>query len=238
VRREASSIDDLEIAPHVPGLSAHALSARLVLGLLLLALFAALAYLVHAGPLPVDSLLLDLLPDGPTPLGLRIVNGLASAPVWTAVTIAIAILLAWSGSARSAVWLAVTYITAEAASVIAKLLVARRIPDLDLGDEALTWWDTLTGAYLFPSGHVVRTTVVLGVALVLIGQHLPVGARTLLVIGVTAVLLVVGYARMAAHAHLATDALGGYLLGAASVNMAVAVRMWVDRRAGGAIGSG
>jgi undecaprenyl-diphosphatase len=99
-------------------------------------------------------------------------------------------------------------------SLLAKLIVARQVLDHDAADVSSGWWDTVNSAYLFPSGHVVRVTVLLGLIGVLVGRRAPSLRLPMLVAGV-AVLLLLGYARVDVRAHLPTDVLGGYLLGGA-----------------------
>jgi membrane-associated phospholipid phosphatase len=197
-----------------PRLTFWELAPHLATVAVLLSLFVALAVVVRSGTLMVDTVVVGLLARGPVPLPLGILNIVAGAPVWTGVVLLIAAILIWRRFFRLAAWLVLANIAAEVASVVAKLVVARRVMDLDAGSETPTWWDGLSGAYLFPSGHVVRVMVVLGVLVAIVARTRP-ELRTSLWLGWVVALLLLGFARIDAHAHLPTDVLGGYLLGGA-----------------------
>ncbi|MGI9146212.1 MAG: phosphatase PAP2 family protein [Chloroflexota bacterium] len=178
--------------------------------------------------MPVDDWLMARLPAAPVPLALRAMNRLASAPVWTGVVLTMAILLAWRTTFRTGLWLLLADVTAEIASVLAKLLVARRVLRFEDADEPLSWWDTLTASFLFPSGHVVRVLVVTGLVVVLLGRS-SLRLRFALAAACGGFVLVLGWARVAVHAHLPTDVLGGYLLGGAWISLALLARWWFER---------
>jgi undecaprenyl-diphosphatase len=190
--------------------------AWLLLAAVLLALFVSLGLVARAGPLAVDETLIGLLPRGAPPLPVRLANRLASAPVWTIAAL-LAAALAWRWvSFRAALLILLADATAEVASLVSKLLVARQALDLDDAGAGNSWWDSVNSAYLFPSAHVVRMTVVLGVLGVLLVTRVP--AARLPVLGASiALLILLGYARVDVRAHLPTDVLGGYLLGGACV---------------------
>jgi undecaprenyl-diphosphatase len=195
----------------------------LVLGSVLLVLFGVLGLLARAGPLAVDQTLIGLLPRGVPPLPVRLANRLASAPVWIIVALLVAAVTWRRASLPAAALVLLAEATAEVASLVSRLIVARQVPDHELADAAGSWWDTLNSSYLFPSGHVVRVTVLLGLITALLWQRAP-AARLPLLVACTTLLLLLGYARVDVRAHLPTDVLGGYLLGGACLALALTAR--------------
>jgi membrane-associated phospholipid phosphatase len=192
------------------------------LATVLLALFVSLGLVARAGPLAVDETLIGLLPRGAPPLPVRLANRLASAPVWTIAAL-LAAALAWRWvSFRAALLILLADATAEVASLVSKLIVARQALDFDESGAGNSWWDSVNSTYLFPSAHVVRVTVVLGVLGVLLVTRVPAARLPVLVICI-ALLILLGYARVDVRAHLPTDVLGGYLLGGACLAFALMV---------------
>ena len=80
----------------------------------------------------------------------------------------------------------------------------------------------------FPSGHVVRCTVALGLLLALVVWRSPRG-RLLGTAGVVVCLLLMGIARVASGEHWPTDVLGGYLLGALWCDLVLLALRWRRR---------
>jgi membrane-associated phospholipid phosphatase len=185
-----------------------------VLATVLLVLFVSLGLVARAGPLTVDETLVGFLPRGAPPLPVRLANRLASAPVWTfAALIAAAAAWRWV-SFRAALLILLADATAEVASLVSKLMVARQALDADAAVIDSGWWDSVNSTYLFPSAHVVRVTVLLGVVGVFLVARVPASRLPVLVASI-ALLVLLGYARVDVRAHLPTDVLGGYLLGGA-----------------------
>jgi undecaprenyl-diphosphatase len=123
--------------------------------------------------------------------------------IWDVAVVAIAVALAYRGRRRDGFVLVGWLLVAELAAEVAKLLFDRVRP----GNVAVS--DIITQAS-YPSGHVTRTVVALGL-LVVIGT-MPGRAR-LLAIGLAAVLsLLMGAARIAAGEHWPTDVIGGFLV--------------------------
>jgi undecaprenyl-diphosphatase len=197
----------------------------LLLATVLLALFVSLGLVARAGPLAVDETLIGLLPRGAPPLPVRLANRLASAPIWTLAAL-IAAAAAWRWvSFRAAVLILLAVATAEVASLVSKLVVARQALDVDGSGAGSSWWDSINSTYLFPSAHVVRVTVLLGVVGVVLAARVP-ATRLLMLVASIALLLLLGYARVDVRAHLPTDVLGGYLLGGVCLALTLMVATW------------
>ncbi|MFJ8635750.1 phosphatase PAP2 family protein [Streptomyces sp. NPDC093568] len=139
---------------------------------------------------------------------------------WTMrlLVFAVAVWLVWRGAARwTAVWLVATCALATAIQQSLKALLDRPRP---------AWPDPVDSAHYaaYPSGHAMTATVVCGLLLWLLHRH---GAdRTLwrTAVCVAAVSVAgVGLTRVWLGVHWATDVLGGWLLGALVVVLAVAV---------------
>lgn len=138
------------------------------------------------------------------PLTMRIVA--AVAVVW----------LVWRQAARMlAVWVAVTCALGTLLQQGLKAAVGRERP---------VWPDPVDSAHYaaFPSGHAMTTTVVCGLLLWLLQLY---GAgrvlwRTAVVVSVVSV-VGVGLSRIWLGVHWASDVLGGWLLGALTVALAV-----------------
>lgn len=77
----------------------------------------------------------------------------------------------------------------------------------------------------FPSGHAMNAVAMYGVIAILIARERPRLRQILLVI-VTLVSLLIGFARVYEHAHWPTDVLGGYCMGLLLLSIAV---FWLDR---------
>ncbi|MGX1128812.1 membrane-associated phospholipid phosphatase [Streptomyces glaucescens] len=142
--------------------------------------------------------------------------------VWDPVTMRIlcsvvVVWLVWRVRARwTALWLVVTVALATGLQQSLKAAVDRARP---------VWPDPVDSAHYaaFPSGHAMTATVVLGLLLWLMHRH-GVGrvlwrtAVTLAVVSVAGV----GLTRVWLGVHWPSDVLGGWLLGAAVVALAVA----------------
>ncbi|MFJ7071496.1 phosphatase PAP2 family protein [Streptomyces sp. NPDC098781] len=137
---------------------------------------------------------------------------------WTLriLTLAVAIWLVWRRSARwTAVWLVATCALATAVQQCLKALVDRPRP---------AWSDPVDTAHYaaYPSGHAMTAVVVSGLLLWLLHRY---GAertlwRTAVAVAVLSV-AGVGLTRVWLGVHWATDVVGGWLLGALVVVLAV-----------------
>ena len=138
---------------------------------------------------------------------------LASWPVWTSLVLVGGAMLWRRGARRVALLLVLADVSADLLALVSKLLVDRTPPGSTAWD-----LDVLLNGSFFPSGHAVRATVVLGLGLM---RVVPRGSAwaSAAVPAALALLLALGASRVAVHAHLPSDILGGYLLGAAWVEL-------------------
>jgi undecaprenyl-diphosphatase len=129
-----------------------------------------------------------------------------------------AVALAWRFRARwTAVWLVVTVALGTALQQSVKAAVGRARP---------VWPDPVDSAHYaaFPSGHAMSAVVVCGLLLWLLRRHGVGAALWRTAVTVAAVSVVgVGLTRIWLGVHWPTDVLGGWLLGATWVALAVAV---------------
>jgi undecaprenyl-diphosphatase len=194
----------------------------------LLALFAGSAWIASTGLLPGDQLLTRTLAGHEDRL-VRSINRLVSAPVWSLLILAVvAGLWRWAGRGPALLLLAAS-LSAEAATLVSKLLVDRQPPGRAEPDD---WTDVA----MFPSGHAVRATVTLGLLIATVAWQHP-RWRWPASLASVVFLLAVGAARVAAGAHWPSDVLGGYLLGAAWVCLSLGLS-WRPRAAACAVRPG
>lgn len=145
--------------------------------------------------------------------------------VWDPLTMrllcaAVAVWLVWR---RSAWWTAVWLITVSAVGTALqqglKAAVDRERP---------VWTDPVDSAHYaaYPSGHALTATVVLGLLLWLLHRHGagPVLWRTAVAVAVVSV-AGVGLTRVWLGVHWPTDVLGGWLMGATLVCLAIAAHV-------------
>ncbi|MFC5218355.1 phosphatase PAP2 family protein [Streptomyces coerulescens] len=145
---------------------------------------------------------------------------------WTMriLTLAVAIWLVWRRAARwTALWLVATCLLATLIQQSLKALIDRPRP---------VWPDPVDSAHYaaYPSGHAMTATVVCGLLLWLLHRYGAEGAlwRTAVAVGVFSV-AGVGLTRIWLGVHWATDVVGGWLLGALVVALAVRVHAhWRD----------
>lgn len=145
---------------------------------------------------------------------------------WTMrlLTFAVAIWLVWRRAARwTAVWLVATCALATLVQQALKALVDRPRP---------VWPDPVDSAHYaaYPSGHAMTATVVCGLLLWLLHHYGADRALWRTAVAVTTISVVgVGLTRVWLGVHWATDVVGGWLLGALVVVLAVrAHARWVS----------
>ncbi|MFG3100868.1 phosphatase PAP2 family protein [Streptomyces sp. NPDC048182] len=138
---------------------------------------------------------------------------------------AVVVWLWWRrGDRFTAGWLAVTAVAAGLFQQVLKAVVDRARP---------AWPDPVDLAHYaaFPSGHALTVTVVCGLLVWLLGHYGAARGPRLAALAVAAVSVAgVGATRVWLGVHWATDVLGGWLLGALVVCLAVlAHRRWAGR---------
>ncbi len=146
---------------------------------------------------------------------------------WVLISWLVGLALFVLGRRLDALWFALA-ITADGLAVLIKIAFGLPRPP---GGELL---DLFGGtSYAYPSGHVARTVVLLGLLAWVALRELPrlrrpFAAPTVMLAVVGGVALM-GVARIGAGQHWPSDVLGGALLGVAWL----AVVMWLDRRVRG-----
>jgi membrane-associated phospholipid phosphatase len=216
-----------------------------VLGAIALGMFSLLAVAARAGPLPGDKDLTEVLAGHcpsvlithavihqPCPFGVqrvlhdvdeRFLAALFSLPVWTGIVLLGGVGLWRAGAGREALVLLCTDFMAEATTAVTKVLVARLPPP----DTDMTGALASVALLEFPSGHMVRVSVTLGLLLVALGRARP-GWRLPGILSYVTILGLVGVARVASEAHWPSDVVGSYLLSAASISFALSLP-WAAR---------
>ncbi|CAN5830424.1 hypothetical protein BH20CHL5_BH20CHL5_10570 [soil metagenome] len=146
---------------------------------------------------------------------------------WVLISWLAALALFVSGRRWAALWFFAA-ITADGAAALVKILFALPRPP---GGDLLDLWGG--PSYAYPSGHVARTVVLLGLLAWVALREVPRLRRPF--VAPSIVLLVVvgvalmGIARIGAGEHWPSDVLGAALLGVAWL----ALVMWLDRRVRG-----
>lgn len=200
----------------------------LLIGVLLAAAFAGLALVVSAGLPALDSALRpEFMRLQATPLwpALDLVNQVGYPAAWDAAVVAVAALIAARSRSALSLLLPMWMFIGEAAAVLVKLAVDRDRPP------GVIIEDLVTDAS-FPSGHVTRVAVTVGVAVLLAWPALRTRtwAATAAVLAAIAAALVMGVARIASGEHWPTDVLGAYILSGAMVALAAATLPVVRER--------
>lgn len=101
--------------------------------------------------------------------------------------------------------------------------------------KTLVYWPRPSGAAAadlvqtasFPSGHVIRAVVTLGLLFALLAWRRP-HWRLPAVLAITAYLLLLGLARVASGEHWPSDVLGGYLMGGFWLEILLLAWTWWD----------
>jgi len=164
-----------------------------------------LALAVGHGPLPIDGSIRDALHVGqPIPPMFEGLNAVGAATIWDP---AVAVLIAGLVLARrrwAAAALAIGLAAGETLAIVVKLLVDRQRPPGPSVEDLVTQAS-------FPSGHVTRTLVTLGLMVLLLGgtrrRRIAAGAAAVAFVGLMAI------ARILSGEHWPTDVLGGIQLG-------------------------
>ena len=139
---------------------------------------------------------------------LRIVTFLGTPP-WFFLIVAVAAVYLWRRNRmRLAAYLVTTSIVGGIIDSVVKIVVDRPRPSLE--DPIL-----LAHGKSFPSGHAMSSTVVYGALLLTFMPVIPKRFRRSAIVGLSLLVLAIGFSRLALGVHYLTDVLGGYALGAA-----------------------
>jgi membrane-associated phospholipid phosphatase len=138
------------------------------------------------------------------------ISTIGSARVYVPVMTALAVWLLWRRAPRTAVFLAVTVAGSALVNTLVKHLVDRARPLLP---EPVAHAAGLS----FPSGHAQSAMVTYGVLLLVFGPRLHGAWRVVAVALSAAMVLAIGFSRVALGVHFASDVVAGYVLGAAWV---------------------
>ena len=183
---------------------------------LLLVAYAWLGSAVSPHPPPGADLAAAALVGTATPLA-AFLTYLGRFPVYATESVAVLVAgfvrRAWLGRSISAVAL---LIVAELTSDALKLVFHRPRP--------AHWLVTHETSFSYSSGHATNSFVFFGFwAYVALRSTLPVAMRTIVAIALFALSAAIGWSRLALGAHYPTDVLGGYLLGAAILEVGIAL---------------
>jgi membrane-associated phospholipid phosphatase len=143
---------------------------------------------------------------------------------WAFVVVALAVCLVLMRRYRQALLLLLAEPLADGLNLGLKIAIDRQYP----GQDTTVSLERLNDL-LFPSGHVVRTTVTLGLVVAFVAWprarlRWPATIAALALIGLVSV------TQVAVGGHLPLDAVGGFLLGAALVNLVYVCDMAWHRR--------
>lgn len=127
-----------------------------------------------------------------------------------AIALVVAVLLWVRGRRRLAIWLAVTMAVGGALGFFIKLLVQRARPAID---EPLA----TAGGYSFPSGHALNSMLFAAAMLVLASTFLTRPWRIVCWVGAVLLVVVTGFDRIGLGVHYASDVVGGWAVGLATV---------------------
>ena len=185
-----------------------------------LGFFAVAAIVNGQGTVFLDAPVIDIVRGLPVPVDVW--RAITQAGGWLLVAVGATLVLGLvaTGRARMALVVAIALVAASVFTEMAKDWVARPRPADPVAE---------AGGYSFPSGHTLNSTVVYGIAALLVWRSsLPRGVR----VGVAAALVVlvgcVGLSRIALGVHYPSDVVAGWLAGTVLVSL-VALADRADR---------
>jgi undecaprenyl-diphosphatase len=151
---------------------------------------------------------------------MKALSTIGSTAVYLVVFTVIVVRLAWLGRRKTAVFVAVTMLGSAGLNALVKAAVHRARPVLP--DPVAH-----TGGLSFPSGHAQSAVVAFGLLLMLGLPHLRGAWRVIAVVLASAMVLAIGFSRVALGVHYVSDVLAGYVLGAAWLAaMTAAFNQW------------
>lgn len=167
----------------------------------------------------------ELVRGHPIFIGLMKALTFIGTPPWFFLVVTIAAVFLWRrGRVRLAVYLASTSLIGGVIDSVVKILVDRPRPSLE--HPILT-----AHGKSFPSGHAMSSTIVYGALLLTFLPAIPRKRRAALIIGYLALIIGIGFSRLALGVHYLTDVLGGYTLGAAWLAASTAAfGIWREER--------
>lgn len=151
---------------------------------------------------------------------MRTLSAIGSTWVWTALMALTVGWLAWRRRPRLAVFAAVTLAASSLLNNLVKIAVDRARPVLP---------DPVASApgFSFPSGHAQAAIVGYGILVLVFVPALPGRARPVAVGLAVAMVVAIGFSRVALGVHYVSDVLAGYALGAAWLaGMTAAFAAW------------
>jgi membrane-associated phospholipid phosphatase len=195
--------------------------------MVLSAAFFVLTRFVRRNPTIPRELSLDQALTARAPAGLIGLSQAINVQNWVFVALALVVCLLVLRRFRQALLLLLAVPFAEALNLALKILIDRQFPGSNQ-TLSLAQLDNL----LFPSGHVVRTTVTLGVFVAFVTWSNP-RLRVPATLGALGFIGLVGFTQTTVGGHLPLDCVGGFLLGAAIVNVFwVADQAWANHGLG------
>jgi membrane-associated phospholipid phosphatase len=155
------------------------------------------------------------------------ITDLGSGRPRTAVVLTVTIMLILHRQWRLALFFAATQWLLREVVAVAKDFFERPRPQ----------WETtsyVAGGWSFPSGHATGAMVTYGTIAFLVAWRWPGKWYTwFAIVGLSAIIIIVGFTRMLLGVHWFTDILGGYLLGLTWVSVCVAVIEWQRAKTSG-----
>lgn len=139
---------------------------------------------------------------------MRLLSLVGTTPAWLAVFTLVVLWLLWRRLPRLAAYVATTALLSSLLNNVVKHLVHRARPMLS---------DPVAHAngQSFPSGHAQAAVVGYGILILVFLPVLHGGWRRVAVVAAVAMVLAIGFSRVALGVHYASDVLAGYILGAA-----------------------
>jgi undecaprenyl-diphosphatase len=190
--------------------------------------FVILTRFVRHTPLTPRELSLDRSLTARTPANFVDLSHAVDVQHWAFVVLGLAVVLVLARRYRQALLLILAEVLAEGLNAAIKIAVDRQFPDQGAVSTGSVFdqFDVL----LFPSGHVVRTSVTLGLFVLFLAWPYP-RARVPAAIGALGAMALIGVTQVAVGGHLPLDALGGYLLAGVIVNVIYVLdRQFVRKR--------